>query len=37
VGDKALVWIPEQLAYRGAPGAPRGTLVYEIELLEILE
>jgi FKBP-type peptidyl-prolyl cis-trans isomerase len=37
VGDKALFWIPELLAYRGAAGAPRGTLVYEIELLEILE
>lgn len=36
-GDKALFWIPEQLAYRGAAGAPRGMLVYELELLEILE
>jgi FKBP-type peptidyl-prolyl cis-trans isomerase len=31
VGDKALFWIPEQLAYGGAAGAPRGTLVYELE------
>jgi FKBP-type peptidyl-prolyl cis-trans isomerase len=34
-GDKALFWIPEKLAYRGADGAPRGMLVYEVELLKI--
>lgn len=36
VGDRVRVWIPESLAYRGRPGAPAGTLVFEIELLEIL-
>ena len=35
VGEKRLVWIPEELAYKGQPGAPAGTLVFEIELLEI--
>jgi FKBP-type peptidyl-prolyl cis-trans isomerase len=36
-GDKAVLWIPEKLAYGGAAGAPRGTLVYELELLQIVE
>lgn len=35
VGDKARFWIPEQLAYAGKEGAPRGLLVYEVELLSI--
>ena len=34
-GDKATFWIPEQLAYRGRDGAPRGTLVYQVELHDI--
>ncbi len=34
-GEKRLVWIPEELAYKGQPGAPAGMLVFEIELLEI--
>lgn len=34
-GDKAIFWIPEQLAYRGEPGGPPGALVYEVELLRI--
>ena len=36
-GDKTLFWIPEKLAYAGAKGAPAGTLVYELELLKIVE
>jgi FKBP-type peptidyl-prolyl cis-trans isomerase len=35
-GDRMLLWIPEELAYAGAPGAPPGMLVYELELLEIV-
>ena len=35
-GDKALLWIPEQLAYGGKTGAPRGPLLYEVELLRIM-
>jgi peptidylprolyl isomerase len=35
VGEKRRFWIPEALAYKGQPGAPAGTLVFEIELLEI--
>ncbi|MDH5674774.1 MAG: FKBP-type peptidyl-prolyl cis-trans isomerase [Myxococcales bacterium] len=37
VGDKFRVWIPEELAYKGRPGAPQGMLVFEVELLKILE
>lgn len=37
VGEKRLVWIPEELAYKGQPGAPAGMLVFEIELLEIVK
>ena len=35
-GEKALLWIPEKLAYAGRPGAPQGMLVFEIELLKIV-
>jgi peptidylprolyl isomerase len=35
-GDKAVFWIPEELAYGGRAGSPRGMLVYEVELLKIL-
>jgi peptidylprolyl isomerase len=34
-GEKAIVWIPEQLAYKGQPGRPQGMLVFEIELVSI--
>ena len=36
VGEKARFWIPEDLAYKGRPGAPSGMLVFDVELLEIL-
>ena len=35
-GDKALLWIPEELAYAGRDGSPRGMLVYEVQLLKVL-
>jgi FKBP-type peptidyl-prolyl cis-trans isomerase len=35
VGEKARLWIPEELAYKGKPGRPQGMLVFEVELLEI--
>jgi FKBP-type peptidyl-prolyl cis-trans isomerase len=35
VGDKYRFWIPDELAYKGAPGRPQGMLVFDIELLEI--
>jgi peptidylprolyl isomerase len=34
-GEKTRFWIPEELAYKGRPGAPQGMLVFEIELLKI--
>jgi peptidylprolyl isomerase len=34
-GERARFWIPESLAYKGQAGAPRGMLVFDIELLEI--
>jgi len=33
VGERRRFWIPEKLAYRGAPGAPKGMLVFDVELL----
>jgi FKBP-type peptidyl-prolyl cis-trans isomerase len=35
VGEKRRFWIPEELAYKGQPGAPAGMLVFDVELLEI--
>ena len=34
-GDKRRFWIPENLAYQGQTGMPRGMLVFDIELLKI--
>ena len=34
-GEKRRFWIPESLAYRGQPGAPAGTLVFDVELIKI--
>ena len=36
-GEKTRFWIPVDLAYKGRPGAPAGTLVFDIELLEIVK
>jgi peptidylprolyl isomerase len=37
VGEKTRFWIPGELAYDNSPrpGAPKGTLVFDIELLSI--
>jgi len=35
-GEKRRLWIPENLAYKGRPGAPKGMLVFDVELLEII-
>jgi peptidylprolyl isomerase len=35
-GDVILMWIPEELAYKGKPGAPKGTLTFEMEILDII-
>jgi peptidylprolyl isomerase len=34
-GEKTRFWIPQNLAYQGQPGAPRGMLVFDVELLKI--
>lgn len=34
VGESIRAWIPEKLAYKGKPGRPAGTLVFDIELLD---
>lgn len=34
-GEKARLWIPEHLAYGGAPGQPAGMLVFDVELIRI--
>lgn len=34
-GEKRRIWIPESLAFKGQPGAPRGMLVFDIELVQI--
>jgi peptidylprolyl isomerase len=33
-GDKARLWIPDTLAYKGRPG-PQGMLVFDVELIKI--
>jgi peptidylprolyl isomerase len=33
VGERRRFWIPEELAYKGASGAPQGMLVFDVELL----
>jgi peptidylprolyl isomerase len=34
-GERTQFWIPQNLAYKGEPGAPRGMLVFEIDLIRI--
>ena len=34
-GETRRLWIPEQLAYGGRPGAPQGMLVFDVELIAI--
>ncbi len=36
VGQKNRLWIPEALAYKGAPGKPAGMLVFDIELVQTI-
>jgi peptidylprolyl isomerase len=37
VGEKVRMWIPEELAYEGKPGHPKGMMVFEVELLEVVD
>jgi peptidylprolyl isomerase len=34
-GERTRFWIPQNLAYKGEPGAPRGMLVFDIDLIAI--
>jgi len=34
-GQKCRFWIPEELAYKGQAGAPKGMLVFDVELISI--
>ena len=34
-GETRRLWIPERLAYAGAHGAPKGMLVFDVELIKI--
>jgi peptidylprolyl isomerase len=36
-GESVRFWVPEKLAYKGAHGFPMGTLVFDVELLEIVK
>ena len=37
VGEKARLWIPEDLAYKGRKGAPQGMLVFDVELQKVIK
>ncbi len=34
-GERTRFWIPQNLAYQGQPGSPRGMLVFDVELIRI--
>jgi len=34
IGEKRRCWIPESLAYKGQAGRPKGTVVFDIELID---
>ncbi len=36
-GEKRRLWIPEDLAYKGRKGPPAGMLVFDVELLAIMD
>jgi FKBP-type peptidyl-prolyl cis-trans isomerase len=35
-GDKATIWVPEELAYEGDPDRPGGTLMFEVYVLTVV-
>ena len=35
IGEERRFWIPQELAYKARPGAPKGMLVFDVELLAI--
>ena len=36
-GEHRRLWIPEDLAYRGQAGRPAGMLVFDVELIRIVD
>jgi peptidylprolyl isomerase len=34
-GEKRRFWIPENMAYKGQEGSPKGMLVFDVELIKI--
>src|SRR5262249_61015837 len=36
-GESRRFWIPERLAYKGQHGFPAGTLVFDVELIEVVK
>lgn len=36
-GQKLRLWIPQELAYAGQSGRPQGMLVFDVELVEVVE
>ncbi len=36
VGEKRRLWIPQELAYNGQEGRPKGMLVFDVELMEVM-
>ena len=34
-GERTRFWVPENLAYKGEAGSPKGMLVFDIDLVEI--
>jgi peptidylprolyl isomerase len=37
VGEKRRFWIPEDIAFRGQSGRPRGMVVFDVELLDVVD
>ena len=37
LGDRMRFWIPEDMAYKGSPGKPAGMLVFDVELVDIVQ
>jgi len=37
IGDRWRLWIPEELAYKGQAGKPKGMLVFDVELVDIIK
>ena len=35
-GETRRFWIPQELAYQGRPGPPAGMLVFDVQLLHIV-